>query len=256
MDTSSPTIARRITRLLQRLPQSTANSLRFRAPFVLPRWFKIPSHVRVCGKSVELRFPKSENADSDFIECFLLNAYGLGNRLGEVHSILDIGANVGFFSLAAKQYYPRAAIHAYEPNPRVLSDLLFNTQGFDVAVFPEAVGAEEYAVRILDEGPSNEARARRDASGSSQIRQVSLATALERMNGTVDLLKLDCEGAEWEMLKADGCWDKVRHLRMEVHFFQRERIEEARAALRRIRFEIIHEDVKNDEMAMIWARRA
>lgn len=256
MDANSPTIARRLTRLLQRLPQTTLNSFRFRAPFILPRWFRMPPYVRVRGRSVQLHFPVNENADSDFIECFLLNAYGLKNRLSEVRTILDVGANVGFFALAARHFYPDAVIHAYEPNPRVLSDLAQNTEGFDIKVFPEAIGAEEQAVTILDEGPSDEARVRKDVSNTSSIRQVTIATAIHRMNGTVDLLKLDCEGAEWEILNTDGCWDKVRNLRMEIHFFKGETLEQARAALRQLNFQIIYEDLKNDEMAVIWARKA
>lgn len=204
---------------------------------------------------MKLRFPENENAESDFIECFLLNAYGLGHKLGEVHSILDVGANVGFFALAARHFYPEATIHAYEPNPRVLSHLRFNTEGFNVAVFPEAIGNEECFVTILDEGPSDEARTRRAPSGDSGIRQVTLATAIERINGTVDLLKLDCEGAEWEILKTAGCWHKVRHLRMEIHFFGKETLEQAKAAVRRLQFAILRVHVKNDDMAIIWARR-
>lgn len=256
MDTYSTTASGRLIRLLQRLPYTTLNAFRFRAPFVLPRWFKMPSHVRIGGISLQLHFPDEEDVASDFIECFLLNAYGLGNQLGEIRSIIDIGANVGFFALAARHHYPKAAIHAYEPNPRVLPDLALNTEAFNIMVFPEAVGGEECAINILDEGPSNQARARKDASSQSTMRQITLATAIVRMNGTVDLLKLDCEGAEWEILQTTGCWDNVRHIRMEIHFFNGETIQQARAALKRIEFKIIREEVKNDEMAVVWARKA
>lgn len=256
MDTYSTTVSRRLIRLLQRLPQTTLNAFRFRAPFILPRWFKMPSQVRVCGTTLQLHFPDEEDVASDFIECFLLNAYGLGNQLGEIRSIIDVGANVGFFALAARHHYPQAVIHAYEPNPRVLANLALNTAAFNITVFPEAVGGEECAIKILDEGPSNQARARRDPSDQSTMRQITLAIAIARLNGTLDLLKLDCEGAEWEILKADGCWDKVRHIRMEIHFFNGETIEQARAALKRIEFQIIREEIKNDEMAVIWARKA
>ena len=43
-------------------------------------------------------------------------------------------------SIAARLFYPRARIHSYEPNPRVLSYLEQNTASLDIEVFPEAVG--------------------------------------------------------------------------------------------------------------------
>lgn len=248
-------MARRLIRAVQRLPESTANSIRFRVPFLLPRWFRAPRRIRILGEAKELRFPTNELVESGFIECFLLNAYGLGHRLGEVHSILDIGANVGFFALAARARYPDAAIHAYEPNPRVLPCLDANTQDLNISVFPEAVGREECLVTMIDEGPSDEARTRRAADARGSIRQVTLGTAIDRLGGSVDLLKMDCEGAEWEILNSVGCWQAIRHIRMEIHFFNGKTLEQARAAVDRIGFRILQLDETNAEMATIWASR-
>ena len=249
-------IARRLVRLVQRLPESAANSVRFRVPFLLPRWFRAPRRIRILRETKELRIPINESVESEFIECFLLNAYGLGNRLGEVHSILDIGANVGFFALAARARYPDAAIHAYEPNPRVLPCLDANSKGLNISVFPEAAGGEECFVTMIDEGPSDEARTRRAADSQGSIRQITLATAIDRIGGSVDLLKMDCEGAEWEILNSDGCWRAIRHIRMEIHFFNGETVDQARAAVERIGFKILQLDAKSDDMAIIWASRA
>jgi FkbM family methyltransferase len=252
---TGPSIFRRLARFLQLLPETTLNSLRFRSPFLLPRWFCTPREIRVAGKNVALEFPPGENTESDFIACFLRNSYGLRHKLGEVRSILDVGANVGFFSLAARSCYPGAVIHAYEPNPRVLPHLCANTKRFDISVFPEAVGSDKGFVTILDEGPSDEARTRKTLESSMAIRQVSLATAIERIGGSLDLLKLDCEGAEWDILASNDCWHKVRHIRMEIHFFGGETLEQAKDALKRIGFTVLYTDEMNPQMATIWARR-
>ncbi len=37
------------------------------------------------------------------------------HMLGEVHTLVDIGANRGQFSLVARHTFPRARIHAVEP---------------------------------------------------------------------------------------------------------------------------------------------
>jgi FkbM family methyltransferase len=244
---------RRFVRFLRLLPEASANALCFRVFFLLPRWFRMPTHIRVAGRSSPLHFPAHENAESDFIDCVLRNSYGLGCKLGNVRTIVDVGANVGFFSLAARQRYPNAVIHAYEPNPRVLPYFDANTDGLDIVLHPEAVGDWEGFVTILDEGPSDEARTR---AGEGSIRQVSLNTAIERIGGSIDLLKLDCEGAEWEILKLDGCWERVKNIRMEFHMFNGETVDQAHAAIARIGFKIIHLDEHNPEMGTMWSVRA
>jgi FkbM family methyltransferase len=252
---TGPLLTRRLLRFFERFPESTANSLYFRVPYLLPRWFKTPAGVRILGKNIELQFPENELAESDFLECFLLNAYGLGQKLGHVGSILDVGANVGFFALAARARYPNATIHAYEPNPRVLPYLRTNTGDLNVSIFPEAIGKRSDFVRVVDEGPSGEAYTCKVPEQEGSVQQVSLATAIERIGGSVDLLKLDCEGAEWEILAAKGCWQAVRNIRMEIHLFNGETVEDAKGALERIGFQLLRLDIKNEEMATIWASK-
>lgn len=108
---------------LSRLVHGWANAVRFGFVFTRARWFKMPRTIRAAGRRVPLHYPTDHGAESDFFACFIRNDYGLGQQLPEVRTILDIGANVGFFSMAARGHYPHAVIHAYEPNPRVLSFL-------------------------------------------------------------------------------------------------------------------------------------
>ena len=204
-----------------------------------------------------LRFPREEGVDSDFITCFLRNTYGLGQQLGEVRAILDVGANAGFFSLAARAHYPEAAIHAYEPNPRILPYLHANVDGSDVVVYPEAVSDAEGFVTMLDDGPSDEARTRLSDGSKGGIRQIGLRTAVERMGGRVDLLKLDCEGAEWEILRLDDdCWRAVRNIRMEYHEYDGATLEQAVQMLAARGFRVIHAGSFNEVGGTIWAVRA
>jgi FkbM family methyltransferase len=252
--TAGPSTVQRLIRLLQRLPESAANSVRFRVPFLLPRWFKPPAQLRVAGKVISPRYINGEDSSADFIDCILVNAYGLGQKLGEVRSVIDVGANLGFFALAARDFYPEATIHAYEPNPRVLPYLRANTSEFDVSIFAEAVGAEDGFVKILDEGPSGEARTR-SSGPDGAVRQVSIATAIQRMGGAVDLLKLDCEGAEWELLADTRGLNGVRHIRMEYHLSKGRRYEQALDLLGGAGFHVVHAGPQNGENGIIWASR-
>jgi hypothetical protein len=40
-----------------------------------------------------------------------------------LHSVLDVGGNVGFFSIVARHYFPAAVIHSYEPPPGICAAL-------------------------------------------------------------------------------------------------------------------------------------
>lgn len=104
--------SRRLGRFVQSLPEVCVNCARFRVPFLLPRWFKMPSRIRVGDRIVDLEYLDEEGVGADFITCVLRNTYGLGRHLADIRTIVDVGASFGFFSLAARARYPDAAIHA------------------------------------------------------------------------------------------------------------------------------------------------
>jgi FkbM family methyltransferase len=211
----------------------------------------MPPKVRAAGQHVTLSYPPELGVTNDFFACIIRNEYGLRHRLREVRTILDIGANIGFFSVAARARYPHATIHAYEPNPRVISNLRANTLPLRIEIFTEAVGARDGYTRIVDVGDSNQATTSNDGTGG--ITQVGLGKAIERLGGSVDLLKLDCEGAEWELFRAVDAWKCVRNVRMEYHLFHGETVPQVERALQELGFEVIHLQPSNG-FGMIWAR--
>lgn len=245
---------RRLVSFVETMPEVCANDIRFRVPFVLPRWFRMPRRIRVAGRWVALQFPGEAGVDADLLTCLFRNTYGLGHGLGTVRTIVDVGANLGFFALAAREHYPAAVIHAYEPNPRIQAMLHANTDGLRVAVYAEAVGDRDGTGQLLDDGPSNQARLTPD-SGAVTVPMVSLETVLERVGSELDLLKLDCEGAEWEILRPGPGWARVRHIRMEYHLFRGETAEEAQSALVRLGFRVTRVRRYSDRGGAIWARR-
>jgi FkbM family methyltransferase len=228
------------------------NGLRLGFVYVRARSFKIPQKIHIAGKSVPLRFPPEQGARIDFFVCFLRNEYGLQKRLSNVQTILDIGANLGFFSMAARSHYPKATIHAYEPNTRAFTYLKENTCQLGIVIYPEAVGGSSGYVSMEDCGDSNLARTVVTCDGS--IAQVSLATAIERLGGSVDLVKLDCEGAEWEMFSKAEPWQQIRNVRMEYHLFHDETVQDVERNLTRLGFKVIH--LQQDlTFGTVWATR-
>lgn len=242
--------SRKVITSLARQAESFVNGIRFGFIFLRARWFKMPTKIKVAGKQISLHYPPEAGVPNDFFTCVIRNDYGLRHRLPEVRTILDIGANVGFFSIAARARYPRAIIHAYEPNPRVLPFLRTNASGLGIEVYPEAVGAQSGFADIVDFGESNQARTR--VADNGEIPLASFDAAVQRLGGSVDLLKLDCEGAEWDLFQLAGAWKHIRNVRMEYHLFRGETVMQVEQALHELGFKVIH--LRHEQsFGMLWA---
>jgi FkbM family methyltransferase len=208
----------KITAMLHRLNHLMVrrrNARRLGVPFARASSFELPGQVLIAGRPVRLSIPREPYQKVAFVELLLDDCYDLHAiaRESQVRTVLDIGANVGLFGLAARAAFPDATIHAYEPNRALEADLAQNANQAEVRYFLEAVGAAEGTVDLAVD-PNQSVLSRTRMGGS--IRQVSLATAIERLGGWVDVLKMDCEGAEWDILRGDG-WTRVGHVTMEYH---------------------------------------
>lgn len=199
-------------------------ALRFRAyrlGWLFIRWqsFKPTPNVRVLGKTRRLSLPLGERAVQmhEMTEIMLHDRYRLRQLAPRARTILDIGANAGIFSLAARFMAPHARIHAYEPNACSFSHLSFNTEGLDVQCHPEAVGDRRTSVALCHR--ENSLHTTTVFAQEGDVSMISFADAIDRAGGSVDFLKLDCEGAEWLLFEDPAPWTKVRAIGMEYHLW-------------------------------------
>lgn len=122
--------------------------------------------------------------------------------------VVDVGANIGVFALWAERL--GATVVAFEPAPLTYQALTANVAGKRVeTVHAAVVGSERSAVRLyLSKGSST----RHSIVGQELDSGLSLtefvdvpAVTLEDAVGAgCDLLKLDCEGAEFECVLGAG----------------------------------------------------
>src|SRR5262249_26819485 len=126
--------------------------------------------------------------------------------------------NVGLFALAARLHFPQAAIYCYEPNPALEPHLRHHADVVGATYFMEAVGSKEGAIS-LQPGENSLVSVAID-TGEGDIPRRAFADIVARI-GTVDVLKLDCEGAEWELFADPVPWRNVRSLVMEYHLWAR-----------------------------------
>ncbi|MDE3202549.1 MAG: FkbM family methyltransferase [Acidobacteriota bacterium] len=242
---------RHYARALGMAPEILRNCMRYRVVFLMSRWFKTPAQIRIAGKQITLSEPARDETEADFIECFLRNCYGLGRQLGTLRTVVDVGAHAGFFALAVSSHYPEAIVDCYEPNPRILPFLQANVVHSKMRIFAEAIGSEEGWVSLIDDGQTDQARVEHESG--ADVAQITMQTVLERAGGAIDLLKLNCEGAEWDILKPGIPWERVRHLRFEYHLYHRGSVEEMQQMLAQIGFKILRLQRRHAQAGIIWA---
>jgi FkbM family methyltransferase len=198
-----------------------------------------PTAAWLNGERRALSFPAERALARDVIDIWLDDDYGLGAITGSVRTVLDIGANVGLFSLWAWRHFPGACIHSYEPNPAIQSHLTANLRGLpNVTIWAQGVSDRPGRAR-LDAGCGSQLP-HTTADEAGEIALVDLRTALNRVGGQVDLMKLDCEGAEWAIFRDAEAFVTVRELRMEYHLTEGRGLDDLRAAAHRLGFEIMH----------------
>jgi FkbM family methyltransferase len=123
----------------------------------------------------------------------------------EPRTILDLGANIGASVLWFRRRYPDAEIHAVEPDARSLEKLRRNVADLPAVTVHAVALAGEDGTRAFYEaerGWSSSLLAEAAWGGHAETVTTLTLDALVRDRvgrDRVDLLKLDVEGAEWEV---------------------------------------------------------
>lgn len=155
-------------------------------------------------------------------EAALINAYlGPGYfQLERDATIVDVGANIGDFSIQVAKLCPAGLIYAIEPvsgNIECIQRQIELNKTENVIVIPFALGAQEGEAPIHLAGGDSSFYW---GSAGTEMVKVTTLQALMAAQGIerIDLLKIDCEGAEWDILPAAECvLPRVRAICMEYH---------------------------------------
>jgi FkbM family methyltransferase len=123
--------------------------------------------------------------------------------------VIDIGAGLGDYALYAAVTQPQAQVYAFEPFPEsfaLMQENLGRNEITNVRAFNNAIAAESGEL-ILDLTHGEPLQFQSHARKISRIKEslpvqaISLADALAMLElETCDLLKMDCEGAEYAIL--------------------------------------------------------
>jgi len=145
-------------------------------------------------------------------------------------NIIDVGAYIGLSVLYFKSRYPNAHITAFEPNPNIFPLLEENIEYNNiknVKLHNVAIGERSEKRKLYIETSGfmafSTASFKKDAwNGKQKSRPIIIQTETlsKYINKKVDILKIDVEGAEYEILKElgdKGSFSKIENLLVEYH---------------------------------------
>lgn len=183
-------------------------------------------HLNIRGQ--QLMIDDVEGSKAAYWVASELNAdeYGLRHidfQPGDV--VIDIGAHVGLFAIYLAALHPEITVFAFEPDPRNFQHLAANIargKAMNVFAFNLAVTADGRAFE-MHRPPENSGGAggyyrQTEGYGASIAASVTLDQIMTRFapNGC-KLLKMDCEGAEHEILPASQSLAQVGWFSAEFH---------------------------------------
>jgi FkbM family methyltransferase len=193
---------------------------------------------------------------------------GLGKPINKNPTIIDIGANVGFFTMFAVSKYPDCTVYSYEPIYSNFQQIIRNKElnsTKKVNCFNKAVCGQNGKIKIhFDNKDSFTTSATildddgNDNRDSIEVSCLTLSEVFKENNiDNCDLLKLDCEGAEYDILfnTPKEILDNIDQMAIEIHSGrnERENLDSLKNFLLKFNFKLFQFP---DKPHMLWAYRS
>ncbi len=189
--------------------------IRIHAPIPEPYWEKL--------SPIWFKLREGNWGDKSVYDSVVINdEYGLKSKSLRNATVLDIGGHIGCFCYIANKC-GAGLIHSYEPVRENYDLLVENTKILDIEVFNTAIGATRGYGAIPQQDMGYDLCGRcvtQTENGTVPI--ITLDDAIlkiteESLSRRVELLKIDCEGAEWGMLSTVTRLDLVDEIVGEWH---------------------------------------
>jgi FkbM family methyltransferase len=179
--------------------------------------------------------------------------------------VLDVGAHVGAFAASAARSAAGVTVYAFEPSPENFALLSSNMARNGLSnVLPAqcavAGGGGVRQLHVSDSPAEHSLHIVKPGAVQLPVSSITLAEIIEQHAiKTIDLLKMDCEGAEYEILEAavgQGALQRVRRVALEAHVLDASRSPSWLVALLRAQGFHVRAGFEGTATSMIWASRA
>jgi FkbM family methyltransferase len=151
----------------------------------------------------------------------------LGPLLARPIVVLDIGGHVGTFSCRLTQLHQGASVLTFEPSATTASFLRRNVEqngvSSRVTVFERALAATSGHAVFDDNGAGSGlnglAAAGHSSGTATEVQTISLDDAVGSAPAPVDVIKIDCEGGEYDLVlnSSPDSWKSVQRVVIEFH---------------------------------------
>jgi FkbM family methyltransferase len=157
-------------------------------------------------------------------QCLIEQQYGFPLRI-KPKVIVDAGANIGASTVFFASKYPNSIIFALEPEKSNFILLERNVSFYSqIKPIKAALWKENRQICLIDPGEGHHGFQSTEKVGQNSqsdrfIQALTLDALMTRMGlDSVDLLKIDIEGAEKEVFEGSAKWiDKVAVIMVELH---------------------------------------
>jgi len=156
-------------------------------------------------------FPSSDHLVMK--EIFEQNCYGIRQDLIGNGVIIDIGANIGCFTLLASQY---ADVYSYEPQgdnyELLLQNISKNKLSHTVHPYKLAIGKKGFSTINNAHGCSIV------GMGEEKIEVIDINEVMDKFDN-IDFVKIDCERGEHDIFEtiSEENINKIKYLGIEIH---------------------------------------
>jgi FkbM family methyltransferase len=187
---------------------------------------------RLCGRPRELTIvPPGSNHPvylridtSDFcayrdVLIFRSKSYDPGIPDFSPNTIVDAGAHIGMSSILFALKYPTARIIAIEPEPSNFAALIRNTASYKmITPIQAALWRDDGVVSLGASNAHPKGAFQIVERGRQRVRAMTVGTVMRETGiDSIDLLKVDIEGAEIEVFESCPWMRNVRVIAIELH---------------------------------------
>lgn len=221
----------------------------------------------VTKTGLRITCPNVAGARVPLYELFAEDAYRMTDLLAGLPEdlvVLDIGGQVGCFSTSLASTAPGATVHAYEASPSTAEYLERNIRvnGLADRVHAHAVAISDHRGTLSF--ASNVAGSGLNGMTSPQdenlieVPCISFADAVAEAGGTVHLVKMDVEGAEYPIVLGSdpSDWAGVQRVVLEFHGVKDRHWHELRDFLSTAGLVMKSSDHGSTGYGMLWLDRA